>query len=115
MAVSSQDHTGGRARGAFRSGSNVLDAPEVSTWGGRFEFMLRVDTAGISHLYPKVRKVLLGDGYDLTETVDVMRVLERLIAPSIERGGNRLQVRVHTLAQRTHRKGIDRRRWAPPA
>ena len=77
--------------------------------------MLRVDTAGISHLYPNVRKALLGVGLDLTEVLDVMRVLERLIAASIERESKRLQVHVHALPTRTHVKVIDRRRLNPRA
>jgi hypothetical protein len=87
----------------------------TSTNGMHFEFMLRVETAGISHLYPNVRKALLGVGYELTETVDVMRVLERLIATSIDRDSKRLQVRLHALPKRTHIKVIDRRQLAPRA
>jgi hypothetical protein len=77
--------------------------------------MLRVDTAGISHLYPNVRRALLGVGLHLTEVIDVMRVLEQLIAASIERDSKRLQVRVHALPTRTHVKVIDRRRLNPRA
>lgn len=94
---------------------DAADKTMTSTNGSHFEFTLRVETAGISHLYPKVRKALLGVGYQLTETVDVMRVLERLIATSIERDSKRLQVRVHTLPTRTHIKVIDRRRVNPRA
>jgi hypothetical protein len=87
----------------------------VSTDGTHFEFMLRVETAGISHLYPNVREALGGVGYELIDTVDVMRVLERLIAASIDRDAKRLQLRVHTLPRRTHIKVIDRRRLHPCA
>ena len=87
----------------------------ATTNGTHFEFMLRVETAGISHLYPNVREALVGVGYEMIDTVDVMRVLERLIAASIDRDAKRLQVRVHTLPRRTHIKVIDRRRLNPSA
>jgi CRISPR/Cas system-associated protein endoribonuclease Cas2 len=80
-----------------------------------FEFAVRVDTAGIRRLYPKVRKALLDAGYELTDTVDVMRVLERLIATSMERDAKRLHVCVQVLANGTHVKVIDRRRLDPRA
>jgi hypothetical protein len=79
----------------------------------QLEFTLRLDTAGIRRLYPKVREALLGVGYQLTDTVDVMRVLERLIAASIERDAKRLQVCVHALGNGTQIEVIDRRRVNP--
>jgi hypothetical protein len=80
-----------------------------------FEFAVRLDTAGIRRLYPKVRKALLDAGYVLMETVDVMRVLERLIATSMERDAKRLQVHVQMLENGTRVNVIDRRRLDPRA
>lgn len=121
MAFPSQDHTE-RQGGASPSGRRVPSTERgaayktmVSTKGAHFEFMLRVETAGLSQLYPEVREALGGVGYELIDTVDVMRVLERLIAASIDRDSKRLQVRVHTLPRRTHIKVIDRRRLNPCA
>jgi hypothetical protein len=87
--------------------------PMSSATGERFEFSVRVTTAGIGGLYPKVRMALLDVGYQLAETVDVMKALERLIAMSVERDAKRLQVRMHALQRRTHIKVIDRRRLNP--
>jgi len=80
-----------------------------------FEFAVRLEPAGIRRLYPKVRTALLDAGYELTDTVDVMRVLERLIATSMERDAKRLRVCVHVLENGTHVKVIDRGRLDPRA
>ena len=85
----------------------------TSTNEAEFEFAVRLDTAGIRRLYPKVRKALVDAGYELTDTVDVLRVLERLIATSMERDAKRLQVFVQVLENGTHVKVIDRRRLNP--
>ena len=113
--VAERDQTERRG-GPARSGSDVLspvggaaDTAATSVNGVHFEFTLRVESAGISHLYANVRKALVSTGYHLTETVDVMRVLERLIATSIDRNSKRLQVRVHALPKRTYIRVIDRR------
>jgi hypothetical protein len=118
-----ESSTGTGPRGdASRSGRDVLSVEHgasyktmASTNGTHFEFVLRVQTAEISHLYPNVREALVGVGYELTEMVDVMRVLERLIAASIDRDAKRLHVRVHTSPRRTRIKVIDRRRLNPSA
>jgi hypothetical protein len=82
------------------------------TWleGIAFEFVTRVDSVGLRRLYPKVRATLLDCGYQLTETVAVMRVLERLVATTIERDAKRLQVQVCVAVDHTEVRVLDRRR-----
>jgi hypothetical protein len=87
----------------------------TSTDGPQLEFAVRLDSVGLRRLYPKVREALLGCGYQLTDTVPVMRVLERLVATSIERDAKRLQVRVHASGNGTRIEVIDRRRLSPHA
>ena len=78
-----------------------------------FDFTVRVDTSGIRDLYTRARAALLDAGYQPTEVVDVMRVIEHLVGTSVERDSRRLQVRLHALPSRTHVKAIDRRRLDP--
>ena len=87
----------------------------ISANGAQFEFAVRIDTARLRRLYPHVRETLIACGYQLTDTVPVVRVLERLIAKSIERDARRLQVRVHVSGNEAHIEVIDRRRLNPRA
>jgi hypothetical protein len=94
---------------------DAQDEAMTSANGAQFEFAVRLDSVGLRRLYPKVRDALLGCGYQLTDTVPVMRVLERLVATSIERDAKRLQVRVRPSGNGTHVEVIDRRRLSPRA
>jgi hypothetical protein len=87
----------------------------TSTDGPQLEFAVRLDSVGLRRLYPKLRDALLGCGYQLTDTVPVMRVLERLVATSVQRDAKRLQVRVRPFGNGTHVEVIDQRRLNPRA
>lgn len=78
-----------------------------------FECAVRLDSVGLRRLYPRVRDALLAAAYQLTDTVDVVRVLERLIATSIERDAKRVLVRVQVAGAGTQVSVIDRRRLNP--
>jgi hypothetical protein len=87
----------------------------TSANGAQFEVVIRLDSVGLRRVYPRVREALIACGYQLTDTVPVIRVLERLVATGIERGAKRLQVRVHVSGNEVHIEVIDRRRLNPRA
>ena len=82
----------------------------TSSEGGDVEFVVRVDAVGLRRLYENVRSVLLERGCHLVDAVAVLRVLERLVAVSIDRDAKRLRVCVRVTATCTRVEVIDRRR-----
>lgn len=85
----------------------------MSATGVQFQFSVRLDSARLRRVYPKAREALLACGYQLTDTVPVLRVLERLIATSLERDAKRVHVHLHVSQNDTHIEVIDRRRLDP--
>jgi hypothetical protein len=87
----------------------------MSTTGMQFQFAVRLDSVRLRRVHPKAREALLACGYQLTDTVPVLRVLERLVAASAERDAKRVQVLVRVSENETHIEVVDRRRLSPLA